>query len=139
MAGGWKDRLALTGTEKKVFLFLLVTFTAGLTIRFLRDTFPGEGGGRFDYRASDSTFVALSNMLALEPESLSVPKRGPVNLNTASKQELMSLPGIGEVIAERIILYREDVGPFSSIEQLRKVKGINKKKLEQLKPLISIH
>lgn len=136
MAGGWKDRIALTGTEKKVFGFLLITFTVGLGIRFYRQTFPESH--KFDYRTSDSTFAALSVALDKEPESRSVQPGSRVNLNEATKKQLMALPGIGEVTAERILLYREELGAFTSIDQLRKVKGMSKKKLEHLKPLITI-
>ncbi len=134
--GGWKDRIALTGTEKRVFLFLIITFSVGLGIRFYRQTFPQDRG--FDYRASDSTFAALSAAMRDEPADSPVEADGKVDLNTATKQQLMALPGIGEVTAERILVYREEIGRFTNIDQLRKVKGITKKKLEQLKPLTKI-
>jgi competence protein ComEA len=58
-----------------------------------------------------------------------------VNINTASAAELDSLPGIGEVLAQRIIEYRESKGNFSSIEQLRNVEGIGPKKFELISKL----
>jgi len=60
-----------------------------------------------------------------------------VNVNTASQKELESLPGVGEVIAQRIIEYREQNGPFYRPEQLLEVKGIGEKKLEAIKDLIT--
>ncbi len=47
-----------------------------------------------------------------------------VNLNTADKTELMTLPGIGEKKAEDIIAYRDAHGPFGAIEDIRKISGI---------------
>ena len=60
-----------------------------------------------------------------------------ININTASKDELMSLPGIGPAMSERIMHYREDYGNFPGLDDLDKVKGIENKKLEKLKGKIS--
>lgn len=61
---------------------------------------------------------------------------GKININRCSKEELISLPGIGEVIAERILEYR-DSKRFEKIEDLMDVSGIGTKKFEGLKDLIT--
>ena len=61
-----------------------------------------------------------------------------VNVNSASAEELMALPGIGEQIAKNIIEYRNQYGAFSTKEDLKNVKGIGEKKYEQIKDLVSI-
>ena len=61
-----------------------------------------------------------------------------VNINTAVKQELMALPKIGSVTAERIIRFRDDFGPVHSIDDLAKIKGIGPKTVERLKTRIII-
>ncbi|KXI28164.1 ComEA family DNA-binding protein [Paraglaciecola hydrolytica] len=61
-----------------------------------------------------------------------------INLNTASLDELTTLPGIGEKKAAAIIEYREKFGKFTSLEQLAEVKGIGTKMLEKLQDKISI-
>ena len=61
-----------------------------------------------------------------------------VNINTASKEELMSLPGIGETKALAILAYRKEHGLFSSIEQLKDVEGIKEAVFSKIKVYIEI-
>lgn len=65
-------------------------------------------------------------------------KNNLININTATIQELDSLPGVGEATANKIINYREEKGRFNSIEEIKNVNGIGDKKYEELKTLISI-
>lgn len=65
-------------------------------------------------------------------------KSNLININTASSNELMSLPGIGEVKAQAIINYRETVSAFRSVEELKEVSGIGDKTFEKLKALITV-
>jgi competence protein ComEA len=60
-----------------------------------------------------------------------------VDINTANSEMLQELPGIGPVIAGRIIDYREENGEFTDIEELADVKGIGEKTLDKLRPLIT--
>ena len=61
-----------------------------------------------------------------------------VNLNTATKDELVALPGIGPAKAQAIVDYRNQHGPFRSIDEIRKVKGIGEKLFISIKPELSI-
>lgn len=61
-----------------------------------------------------------------------------VNINTADKTALMTLPGIGEVLAQNIIDYREKSGGFSSIEEIKEVNRIGDKLYEQIKDSITV-
>ena len=61
-----------------------------------------------------------------------------ININTASKEELETLPGIGEVLSQRIIDYRRTNGYFKSIEEIKEVSGIGEKKFEAIKDLITV-
>jgi competence protein ComEA len=63
---------------------------------------------------------------------------GLININTADKQALMELPGIGEVLAQNIITYREAHGGFASIEEIKEVNRIGDKLYEQIKDSITI-
>lgn len=60
----------------------------------------------------------------------------PVHLNTASEEQLMTLPRVGKVLADRIIAWREQHGAFTRIEDLDAVDGIGPRLLEQLTPLV---
>ena len=61
-----------------------------------------------------------------------------ININNANAAQLDTLPGIGEVTANKIINHREENGLFKSIEEIKKVNGIGDKKYEEIKNLISI-
>jgi competence protein ComEA len=63
---------------------------------------------------------------------------GLVNVNTATAEELETLPGIGEVLAATIIQYREEHGPFTSVDQLVDVSGIGEVTLEELRDLVTV-
>lgn len=62
----------------------------------------------------------------------------PLDLNTASIPELEALPGIGPVLAGRIIAYRTANGPFSSVDELMEVEGISTDTLEELLPFVTV-
>lgn len=66
------------------------------------------------------------------------PHDGLLDLNNASQDELEALPRIGPVLAGRIIAYRTEHGPFTSVDQLVDVEGISTSTVEELRPLISV-
>ncbi len=61
-----------------------------------------------------------------------------VNINTASWEELTALDGIGDVLAKRIVAYREQNGPFSSAEELMEISGIGEKKFQAIREQITV-
>ena len=61
-----------------------------------------------------------------------------VDLNTATKEELIALPGIGPAKAQAILDYRKANGAFKSVEELKDVKGIGAKRFEKLKPELTV-
>lgn len=63
---------------------------------------------------------------------------GPVDLNAADLAALDALPGIGPVLAQRIIQFRTENGPFSAVEELGEVSGIGDRVLERLRPLVTV-
>ncbi len=60
-------------------------------------------------------------------------EEGKININAAGVTELVKLDGIGEALSERIINYREENGPFVTVEEIMKVPGISESKFEAIK------
>jgi len=82
-----------------------------------------------------------ASLLSDRPNILTAPKRshrGLLDLNRATEQEFDALPGIGPQLAERIMEYRQSVWAFHSLEELRAVKGIGKKKFERIRQLVTV-
>jgi competence protein ComEA len=110
------------------------------------EAIAAAGGARPD---ADLGRVNLAAPLA-DGQQLSVPTASPaaeggavagdgrVRLNLASAQELETLPGVGPVLAERIVAYREDHGPFAVVEDLLDVPGIGEGKLAALRDAVLV-
>ena len=138
------DWLTLTKAERHVILFLAGTLLCGFAIRMGQKTFSSSQ--HFDYHAQDSTFAALSEARddtlqksdAAMDEADAQVSQARLNINEATKEQLIDLPGIGDKLATRIVDRRTHGGKFKSIEELRDIKGITEKRLEKIKPLISL-
>lgn len=93
------------------------------------DVVAGGGGGPVGGGGPSST--------GSDPQGGSKPA-GPVDLNRATEVELDALPGVGPATAAAILAHRDEVGRFTSVEQLLDVRGIGEAKLEQLRPLVTV-
>ena len=71
-------------------------------------------------------------------ESAPAKQSGPVNINTASVEELATLQGFGQKTAQAIVAYREANGPFAAAEDIMNVKGVGKKKFEAIQGQITV-
>ena len=65
-------------------------------------------------------------------------KDGRVNINKASVEELLELPRVGEAVANRIVVFREENGPFKKVEDIKSVRGIGDKVFDQIRPSIRV-
>ena len=61
-----------------------------------------------------------------------------ISINTADEAALTQIPGVGPKTASEIISYRKDIGKFTALDQLTNVKGIGAKKLEKMKPYLTL-
>lgn len=82
---------------------------------------------------------SIENHNDKEPGNSNDSEFGKININTASKEELENLTGIGEIKSERIIQYRETHGNFEVIEDIMKVDGIGRKTFEKFKNNITVN
>ncbi len=82
--------------------------------------------------------VVLFILPVLNLQAGPAPAADKVNINTASQADLDKLPRIGPKVAQRIIDYRKEHGPFKRVEDLMKVKGIGEKTFARLKDLVTI-
>jgi competence protein ComEA len=147
------EKLGFTRNELKVILILGSTLLVGLGVRWYGKTFPPpreEDASEFDYAKSDSLFLARTRMLDsirndLRSDNAAQDRPGDdsllpglLDINSASQEDLLLLPGIGETYARRIIRHREEHGPFRTVGQLRAVRGIGPKTLERIRPFIRV-
>jgi competence protein ComEA len=82
--------------------------------------------------------AAASKPEATDPGKSDDAPTGVVNINTASEDELMLLPGVGPSKAAAVIAWRKKYGAFKKVEDLTKVKGFGYKTLKKLKPYLSV-
>lgn len=93
-----------------------------------------------------SAEITVSTIATPIPENSTISDSGSpqstaqekININTATAEELETLPNIGPVKAEAIVQYRQEQGPFYTIEQIQEVDGIGEKTFEAIKDMITI-
>ncbi|MEK7250360.1 MAG: helix-hairpin-helix domain-containing protein [Bacteroidota bacterium] len=155
-----QQKVGFTRREAIAILTLSTTFVIGLGIRWFQSTqTQAQPHEQFDYSKSDSAYAAraqavqqLSQHSSTPPQTVSsttTPQKitttsrpalvkRTIDINTATKSQLMGLPGIGGSFAERIIAYRNAKGSFTSVDQLTYVKGIGEKTMEKLRPFVVV-
>ncbi len=111
---------------EKILLGLTALFLAFLLALFFRDR-----------AALRSSPVAVETETAAAQETF-LPDVSPLDINSASAEELADLPGIGAALAERIVDYRTATGPLETVEDLTEVSGIGEKKLAGLEGRIAV-
>jgi len=82
-------------------------------------------------------FGALALAFGMPAHAADAPA-GKVNINTANVEQLSQLPRVGPKVAQRIVEFRKENGPFKKAEELMGVKGIGEKTFEGLRPFLSL-
>ena len=166
MFSNLSKKIGFTETEIKVLLFLSVCFLIGFAIKIFQSESSPEYKD-FDYSKQDSLFELYTSEAEKNLESEKIKEENnpvdykqevldfsshkfekneipspladsSINLNTADKETLMRLPGIGEKTAQNIIDLRSERGKFTSLEELIDVKGIGTSKFNKIKKFLYI-
>jgi competence ComEA-like helix-hairpin-helix protein len=126
---------SFTSQETKALIFLLLALIIGGGITLYKKSHP-----RFAPELiSGGTEKAGMNVIGKEAFKSSRSKiNSKININSASNKELENLPGIGPVLANRIVQLRESKGKLKKLDELLEVRGIGLKKLEAIKKWVII-
>ncbi len=128
MRGRLSGRAALIGMAALCLLF------SGALLLF------GDGGLQAELSPQTAAPPERSLQGGTDPEqtALELLPEEKLDLNTATAEELQKLPGIGEVLSQAIVEYREEHGPFQSVEELLQVPGIGQGRLENIRDLVTV-
>jgi comEA protein len=149
-----------TKLESRAIILIIIAILVGTTIKIIKNQVTSNS---FDFESFDKEFIyktsiyqnfsnqspvdTLINSETTEETNIKKQEKGKkeqnlkeksININTATKDELVKLPGVGPSTAEKIIEYREKINGFKKIEDIMKVKGIGQKKFEKMKPYIFV-
>lgn len=129
-----QQRLSITRHEGFAVITLVSLFLLGLTVRHIQEQ-------QVPPLAADSLVaqpVADTASLNAPPQTASPSADNPINVNSASREALQALPGIGPALSKRITTYRSSQRSFQQIEELKRVNGIGPKTLATLQPMIRV-
>lgn len=148
-----------TKLESRAIILIIMAILVGTVIKIVKNQATSNS---FDFESFDKEFIYKTSFyqtatdLVIEDSTISGTtedthtkknekgkkeqnlKEKSININTATKEELVKLPGVGPSTAEKIIEYREKINGFKKIEDIMKVKGIGQKKFEKMKPYIFV-
>ncbi|MBN1353215.1 MAG: helix-hairpin-helix domain-containing protein [Candidatus Omnitrophica bacterium] len=136
--------IKFTKDEKIAILFLLAVLFIGSSVFYCKktDVLHKMALSAFNPTSGREPLAAClpnaSRRQGREGATPNITAFGKVDINRATRDELVRIKNIGPVLAGRIISYREKEGPFSRIEDIKRVKGIGEKKYEKIKDDIAL-
>ncbi len=157
-------KIGFTAAEVKVLFFLISVFIVGLSYKLYKFHAGASDYVNYDYSAEERLFYRLNdnekeqtgdsaidknidskqevldfNSSKFEKKDVSkLPGRKSINVNTAGKEDLIILPGIGKKTAQKIIDLRNKKGRFNRLEELLEVKGIGKTRFNKIEKFLYI-
>jgi competence protein ComEA len=162
----FSKKFGFTQTETNVILFIIFSCMIGVAVNIIKSVKNDKTYLEFSYKEQDSLFNAAAGdpeiqdtaenreekkiaskdeLLDFSKGKLTVVKKDKlfstsknIHINSASISELMSIPGVGKTVAERIIEYRVKHGQIKNIDELSNIKGIGKTKLNKIANFISL-
>lgn len=128
-----QQRLSITRRESIAILTLVGLLFVGWTVQYVqRQMTPPLEESAVVAAPTDSVRAALSS-------SASAARSRPININSASREKLQTLSGIGPALSRRIVNYRTTHDSFQQVDDLERVRGIGPKTLASLRPRITVH
>ena len=159
----FSEKIGFTQTEIKVILFLAIVFAIGLGVKYIFFKNSVANAKKYDYSVQDSIFEQIKipnrslrneeiaekavdykqevldfNTTNFKNSKKDVPPEKSININKASLEDLIKLPGIGAKTAGSIIDFREKITRFKKLDDILNVKGIGISKLNKIKKYIYI-
>ena len=115
-----------------VIAFVTVCYAVIMAVHF---KFAGSNTGNITVLTSN---IGKVNIYEDAADEYKVDASAVVNINTATLEELQTIPGVGIKTAEKILEYRKNNGGFSTIDELINIDGIGEKTLEKIKPMVKV-
>ena len=122
--------------RRALILSLLAALVSSAAVLLLR--FPGRAGSSVEISAKAVAQEAILTGNDGEQTALEPLPGEKLNINTATAEELMKLPGLGEALSRAIVAYREENGAFSSVEDIMEVDGIGEGRFAAIEEYICV-
>jgi competence protein ComEA len=134
-----QQRLSITRQEGIAILTLATLFVLGVTVRHVQEQqVPPVAVDSLVAKPAVKTAGPSLNGEPASPEPAAPSPDDPLNLNSASREALQALNGIGPALSKRIIEYRSTKHPFQTVTELKRVDGIGPKTLADLRPVVTV-